>query len=287
MVIRDSGRRQPQRRPDASMSLLNDLFAHPVDEDYADAAARRAAAGDDSSSGSKPRTSPAMAFGLLGLGLLLTIAVLQVQQDAGVVSAERTSLVEQVHAASNRTSELESVLTALEEDVVSMQTRALQSAADMEELRSSMTTTQIAAGTSRVSGAGIVVELDDAEPGAVVDPETDPSVLTVLDIDLQQVLNGLWAAGAEAVSINGERITPITAIRSVNDVILVNMRPVGAPYLVSAIGDPQTLAQDFSDGPGGTWLRYSASNFGIRFSIEYHESLTLPGGAASLQVARP
>ena len=99
------------------------------------------------------------------------------------------------------------------------------------------------------------------------------------------MLNGLWAVGAEAVSINDERVTPLTAMRSVNDVILVNIRPITPPYVISAVGDPQRLATDFLEGPGGQYLQQIFQSCGIRFTIENRESLRLPRGAASLLVA--
>ena len=265
------------------MSLINDLFQQPIDEGYAEVAARRAAAGGDASSGGRPAKSIAMMFGLLGLGLLFTVAVLQVQHDAGVVSAERASLAEQIRETSDRTSTLEKQVASLESTVLAMESEALRSLDVADELRRTMSTAQAMVGTSPVNGPGIVIEINDAEPGAVMSP--DCSETKVLDYDLQQIINGLWAVGAEAVSINGERITPLTAIRSVDDVVLVNIRPVGPPYLIRAIGDPQALEIDFVDGTGGSWLRSIYLDCGIQSTITSDSSLTLPGGSASLQVA--
>jgi uncharacterized protein YlxW (UPF0749 family) len=286
VVTRQDDSAVRRSRPDASMSLLTDLFQNPIDEGYAEAAARRAAAGEEAPPGVKASRSTALMLGLLGLGLLLTIAVLQVQQDAGVVSIERASLVEQIRNASERTSALEEQVGSLERDILAIESEALRNLDVADELRRSLDATQTAAGTTRVTGPGVVVELNNADAGAVVSSDCPPNQQSVLDLDLQVVINGLWAAGAEAVSINGERITPMTAIRKVDDVILVNIRPIGPPYQVSAIGDPDSLGDDFLIGSGGNWLRYIATECGIEFDIVTHESLTLPGGSASLQVAQ-
>ena len=88
------------------MSLLNDLFQHSIDEGSAEAAARREAEGKPASSRSLPAKSPAMMAGLLMIGLLFTTAAMHVQRDAGVVSAEKTSLLEQVEQASDRSTAL-------------------------------------------------------------------------------------------------------------------------------------------------------------------------------------
>jgi uncharacterized protein YlxW (UPF0749 family) len=67
----------------------------------------------------------------------------------------------------------------------------------------------------------------------------------------------------------------------------VNIRPVAPPYEVLAIGDPQILPHGFVEGPGGSWLKNAAGPAGIRFSVTTSESLTLPGGAASLENTQP
>ena len=62
---------------------------------------------------------------------------------------------------------------------------------------------------------------------------------------LQLVVNALWAAGAEAVSINGQRLGPTTAIRFAGEAVLVDFRPVTNPYEISAIGNPDALQREF------------------------------------------
>ncbi len=100
----------------------------------------------------------------------------------------------------------------------------------------------------------------------------------VLDTDLQRLLNGLWAAGAEAVSVNGQRLTQLTAVRSAGDAILVAYRPLSPPYVVLAIGNPDDLEVDFVDGPGGRWFN-TLEGFGIRFTVTAEKDLKLPGAS--------
>lgn len=267
------------------MSLITDLFAHPIDEGYAEAARRRSAAGGPEFSGGAPRMSPALLLGLLALGLLLGMAALQVRQNAGIVSAERESLVERIEAATSHVDELERDLAALEGAIVDIETGRLDSLAVGNELRESLAITQALAGTRAVTGPGVVVEVDDAQGGGPADRSVSQS--SVLDLDIQQVINGLWAAGAEAVSVNGQRVTALTAIRSANDVILVNFRPLNPPYEVSAIGDSRTLGSRFLEGSGGAWLQAAASTAGIQFDIRNDGSLTLPAASAALRLAEP
>jgi uncharacterized protein YlxW (UPF0749 family) len=282
VVTRPARGVRPPTRPDASMSLISDLFANPIDEDYAEAARRRAATSTSDSGGSTTRkVSPTLMLGLLALGLLLGIAALQVRQNAGVISAERESLVDRIRTATTEADQLERDLTDLESAIVEIEAGRLDSRVMSDALRESIAVTQGIAGTRSVTGPGIVVEINADGDGG---PEPQESVL---DLDIQQVVNGLWAAGAEAVAVNGQRVTGLTAIRSANNVILVNFRPLNPPYEVSAIGDARTLGSRFLEGPGGAWLLAAGSTAGIRFDVRNEQSLTLPAASAALRLAEP
>jgi len=110
----------------------------------------------------------------------------------------------------------------------------------------------------------------------------------VLDRDLQSVVNALWAVGAEAVSINGQRLTALSAIRSAGQAILVDYRPLSPPYRILAVGDSKNLSTGFSQHAGGRDLVYLADNFGIRYTIAQVSRLSLPASAGlDVRQARP
>jgi uncharacterized protein YlxW (UPF0749 family) len=111
----------------------------------------------------------------------------------------------------------------------------------------------------------------DNAPGAAQDER-----LRVLDTDLQHLVNGLWQAGAEAISINGERLTNLSAIRHAGSAITVNFRSLSRPYTVSAIGDPDRLPVRFGNTTSGqTWLDLQ-QKVGLKFSMRVVRSLSLP-----------
>jgi uncharacterized protein YlxW (UPF0749 family) len=95
--------------------------------------------------------------------------------------------------------------------------------------------------------------------------------------DLQIVTNGLWQAGAEAISINGQRLTSRSAIRFAGEAILVDFRPLARPYVVSAIGDPGSLRAKFVASSTGSYFTALAANYKLRTEIASSDSLTLPG----------
>lgn len=126
----------------------------------------------------------------------------------------------------------------------------------------------VATGATAVTGPGLVIEADD--------PEQPTPQTRIIDQDLAVVANGLWTAGAEAVSINGHRLTSRTAIREAGTAVTVDYVSLSPPYRIEAIGDPRTLPASFDKSPGGTWLSYLKENFSIRVSISTSKSLRLP-----------
>jgi uncharacterized protein YlxW (UPF0749 family) len=160
--------------------------------------------------------------------------------------------------------------------------RALEELAEAEQ----------AAAVVAVSGPGLRVTMDNAPPAADSDPVggSDQVALAgiVQDGDLQLVVNALWASGAEAISINGQRIGSTTAIRQAGDAILVDLRPVTTPYDVSAIGDPDDLRNAFLKTPEASSLAGLSRDYGVVFEFARADELHLPAGtSAELRSARP
>lgn len=97
----------------------------------------------------------------------------------------------------------------------------------------------------------------------------------MLDRDLQEAVNGLWAAGAEAVAVNGLRLSTLTAIRSAGEAVLVDFRPISPPYVVEAIGAPDELRRRFQGGAAGQTLSELTVRYGIRVSVDDADTLRL------------
>ena len=91
----------------------------------------------------------------------------------------------------------------------------------------------------------------------------------------QILANGLWEAGAEAVSINGHRLSNLTAIRSAGDAITVDYRSLTRPYRVEAIGDLRTLQAGFVESSAGAWWNDLAQNRQMRYEISDVKQLDL------------
>jgi hypothetical protein len=110
----------------------------------------------------------------------------------------------------------------------------------------------------------------------------------VTSSDLQIIVNGLWGSGAEAISINGHRLSSTAAIRFAGQAIIVDFRPLSRPYVITALGDPQGMQQLFEPSFAGVYLSQLTQEFKIRSILATNDALTVPGdSAARLEVATP
>jgi uncharacterized protein YlxW (UPF0749 family) len=108
------------------------------------------------------------------------------------------------------------------------------------------------AGMVAVHGPGIVIQLQDSPKRPA---EAAPEVMSdyiVHDRDIRDVVNELFDAGAEAISVNGQRLIASSSIRCVGSVVLVNRTALGAPFIIKAVGAPETLESGIRM-PGGIY----------------------------------
>ncbi|MFJ5231494.1 DUF881 domain-containing protein [Kitasatospora sp. NPDC088391] len=275
------------RRPDASMSLLTTVMDHSLDDGYAEAARARGAEGS-SRLPATARGRLVLAVGLALAAAVVTVGAVNTQAAAPVLAKERDALVSRVNDANKAADALQRQVEQDRDRVEQAQAQALASGDDGGVAELAART-----GTGEITGPGVKLVIDDASGtgagGNVSDPRNAESFGNsgrVKDHDLQYAVNGLWLAGAEAVSVNGQRLTALSAIRAAGDAILVDNRPLVPPYTVLAIGDGPRLAQSFQDNEGGRYLKIIQDSYGIRSTVTAQKSLTLPAAlGVTLRVA--
>jgi uncharacterized protein YlxW (UPF0749 family) len=173
----------------------------------------------------------------------------------------------EVDALTTRASALQAEVTALESQQLSGDAAAVARGRELAA----------AVGSIPLQGPGFVLTMDDAPGAGADDGESDEAAEgRVFARDLQFVTNAMWEAGAEAISINGKRLTSTSAIRFAGSAIIVDYRPLARPYVITAIGDPRRFPADFADGPGGTYLSTLRSTFGVRVDTEVRPEVTVP-----------
>lgn len=257
------------------MSLLNNVMDHSLDDGYAEASARRKADG----SAGLPRTLRSklgLAAGLVVAALVVTLGAAEARISAPVVAKEREELIDRIDAETEAADTLESNVDKLRADVSERQRKALeQHGGDQGQL------VALLAGATPVEGPGVKLVVDDAkntDQGGGGPRESSGFADTgrVRDRDMQRVVNGLWESGAEAIAINGQRLTALSAIRAAGDAILVDNRPLVPPYTVLAVGDGKKLATAFQDSADGQYLQALKESFDIRTSISDQAKVQLP-----------
>lgn len=252
------------------MSLLTDIAQQALDPAYADAAARRAAAAGSTEAVRPARRSLAMA-GVLAATLLLVLAAVETHRHSPTAARSRQTLVEEVQRDTDAVTALEHRLDLLRDRTQALRNGLLQTTAAGAALAARLDAGDLVAGTVAVTGPGLRVVVDDASGSGGTDGGNQ-----VLDRDLQSLVNALWAAGAEAIAIDDQRLTTQTAIRQAGSSILVNFEPVPRPYVITAIGDPVAMATAFGASGAVARMRTFTQVYGLHFGFARAESLTLP-----------
>ncbi|WP_369256789.1 DUF881 domain-containing protein [Geodermatophilus amargosae] len=270
-------------------SLLDQVLAETLDPAYARAAQARAAR-DPSGDGRRGPGAVVVAVTMAAAGLLVGVTYDQAASGAAGREEVRGALVEDIGTQSDTIEGLSAELEDLRARVADAREDALAASTVGQRAIDDLDAAELAAGLVAVSGPGLLVTLADAEPDADADPVggTDDGSGDVRDGDLQLVVNALWAAGAEAVSINGQRLGPTTAIRFAGEAVLVDFRPVTNPYQISAVGDPDELRSRFLASPEVNALAVISESFGLLFEFAQEDELSVPaGGVPELRSAAP
>lgn len=243
------------RDPAASMLLLRNIEINALDPAYRDAAQNR-----------HRKTRPGRKVVTVLLAVLLafvtTVAAINLRNWNEGTPRPESQLAQQVHNVQERVADL-------------VKTNAdLTAQARAAEVLGGATTgigpaIALAAASTRVTGPGVLI---------TVNPDQSmPTTRTgqFRDSDLRSVNNLLWEAGAEALSINGNRLGPETSVRSAGSSILVNLVPVSPPYVIEAIGDPSGLWSAIQSGAGAQRIKEISRASGATVNAVRAENLVL------------
>lgn len=143
---------------------------------------------------------------------------------------------------------------------------------------------QIALGLVDVKGPGVAISIADSSLRA--DAPGAEELFLVHDSDLWPVVNELRSAGAEAISINGQRVVGSTAIRCAGPVINVNSVPIDPPFEILAIGNPDTLYNALTITQG-VMDRFKNLKFPVNIIKEQDIVIKAVGVEPKFKYARP
>ena len=234
-----------------------------------------------------PSWQVALGLALLVLGFLV---VAQYQSDgprSQYASDERGPLVQTAIGLQSQQDALKAQILDLRSQISTLETKGEGSAAAASSLGQSLQDARLASGLIALKGPGLVLQLRDS--GQTVLPGDNPNDYLVSANDVRRVVESLWLAGAEAVAVNGERITTGTAILDIGGTILVNSAYLAPPYQVAAIGPPDMFDRLNAAVAFQAFVQARAQAFGIQIDFAEPAEVDLPAyaGTINLRYAQP
>jgi uncharacterized protein YlxW (UPF0749 family) len=261
--------RQAERAPlpdRVTMPLLTLVTQDAVDEDYVHAARRRAAAGTTPAPTHRTALRGAAAV-TIAFGLLIALAAVQTARNADVDQASRNALIDRIDQRQKNVRSLRDEITVLQRENDELQSSNSRVRGQLAEATVAQRALQISTGFAPVKGPGLRIAVSDSPDGSAEG--------RVRASDLRLLVNGLWQAGAEAIAINGRRLSTISALVNSNVSVQVNRSPLTPPYVVSAIGDAG-LGARLQTTTSGQQFQALSGQFGFQVDRQNESELDLP-----------
>lgn len=173
------------------------------------------------------------------LGIMLSTQFKTVKKSNVVTVQRAEELAAQLKQLQSEKDVLIKQINDLETKINAYEDSASKNSVITQTLKNDVEKYKELAGLTDLQGPGVIVTINDSKQA--VPPGQDPNLFLVHDEDLLRVVNELRAAGAEAISLNDQRLIAISEIRCVGPTVNVNSVRFSAPYVIKAIGDPDTL----------------------------------------------
>ena len=210
---------------------------------------------------------------LLSYGIAVQIKTINGTESTISTNSKENELRDAVLKSKEKYDNLYSELEDAENKLEAERTNATQNNTELTELENKIKDGNKMLGLTEVTGNGLIITINDNQDISLNNWFADPNFLLTHDTDLIRVVNELKNAGAEAISINGQRIILTTPIICGGNIININGEKIGSPFEIKAIGSPEALAN--LSRPGGYLSRLE--DRGIKVSTpKKSNSITIP-----------
>ncbi|MCU1691274.1 MAG: hypothetical protein JWM64_365, partial [Frankiales bacterium] len=143
---------------------------------------------------------------------------------------------------------------------------------------------EAAAGRTPVEGPSVTVRLDDAPRTESPPPGSVPDDLVVHQQDVQAVVNALWAGGAEAMTLMGQRVVSTSAVRCVGNTLILHGRVYSPPFVITAVGDPTSMRESLDLEPGVQLFLEYRDRYGLGYTVSSAARTVLPAYDGPLEL---
>ena len=183
---------------------------------------------------------------LSGFFLAFQLKVQASNTNVNPLSQKNTNLVTIIKDLEKEIKIQENQIEKTRNDLNALQNQ--QSNRKIQELKNQLDRLKVLAGLTPVVGTGIIIVIDDNKAGLKANPNDDPNKYIVHYEHILNLVSELKVGGAEAISVNGQRLITTSEIRCVGNVILVNTTRIAPPFEIRAIGSPKLLAEIVTNG---------------------------------------
>ena len=233
----------------------------------------------------RPLLRRALVVGTGALAGLMMVTGALASRGTDLRPNRNTDLASLVQAEARRNEQLTRELAGLRADVDDLTRRsAEQGSVPSEALRAAAEV----AGATPVTGPALTVTLQDA-PLEVKPAGVDEDLLVVHQQDIQAVVDALWSGGAEAMTVQGQRVSSRTGLKCVGNTVVVHSVPYAPPYVITAIGDQPRLANALEASPVLRIYRQYADAYRLGWAVRRQAAVTMPAytGPAEFAWAKP
>lgn len=204
------------------------------------------------------------------LGMLLIIQFKTIEKTTGGIASSQKAhqLSIELNSLRDRKEMLSKELKSLESRIKEYKNSESEDSVVVKNLKNDIKKYELLAGYSNVKGPGVLMKLEE--------PQLDSnSKMLLYNFDLLlAIINKLNASGAEAISINNERIIAITEMSLSAEKLIINGNPIIPPFEIKCIGNPDTIEAALNMRYGIVWeIRNS---YGLNVSLEKQENIKIP-----------
>ena len=222
-----------------------------------------------------PSVQVTFAVALLVLGFLIAAQIAAEGPRVRYSTEERAPLIETALRLQTEQEQLKSEILALRQRIGELEAADPGSAQSLKQLYADLEAARLAAGLVAVSGPGVAFKLEDG--GSGVDAR-------VTARDVRTLVEELWLAGAEGVSVNGERVVATTAVIDIGGSILVNSAYLAPAYTITAVGPPDLYSRLQASVAFVQFVQLRIEPSGVRLSVAELETADLPAYAGTVNV---
>jgi uncharacterized protein YlxW (UPF0749 family) len=223
-----------------------------------------------------------LGIALLALGFLIATQLRSETPRVRYSSNERVALVETARDLQSGQDALKQRLLALRAQIQTIESQGQGSAAIARDLDEQLRQARIAAGLTGLQGPGLVLQLADSS--TTVPPGNNPTDYLVSARDIRTVVEELWLAGAEAIAVNGERVTSGSAVIDIGGSVLLNAAYLSPPYQIAAIGPTDLFDQVNGSAGFRDLVRSRVEAFGLQISFAELKDVTIPAYAGTINL---